>query len=360
MSVREALGDTGPLERRVGVLERRLRLYRMLAVAGGLAAVLALLLAVYAAFRTHRAGHAFVLTAPDGRVLAELAQAADGGYGLYLYDRSRERRAWLGLADGGAPRLVLADDSGRTRATLALDSDAGGQPRLRLEDAAGVSRLLLGLWPDGAGGLELMDQQGQGLVRLPPALGASPQERWATLNAAGTRLLAQERMEDAERAYEAALREARALGPEDQRVASTLNNLGVLYLKQQRPEQAEAAMQQALAIRRKALGETHPQVAQTLTNLGFLRQQQGDAEQAETLFAQVVAMLEDAGTVDSTALVQALANHREALRRLGRAAEAAAVDRRIAALRAVSDAVAPAADPQTPAVPERVTPESGP
>jgi len=96
----------------------------------------------------------------------------------------------------------------------------------------------LGLADNGTPVLEFANDQGQAVFRVPPAAGATPQERWVNYNAAGSRAFVQDRLEDAEKLYGAAIREAKAFGSQDLRLAASLNNLGVLYVKQQKFDNA--------------------------------------------------------------------------------------------------------------------------
>src|SRR2546425_452013 len=88
---------------------------------------------------------------------------------------------------------------------------------------------------------------------------------WEASTRAGEQAYRQGRYSEAERSFQAALKEAEQFGPEDPRVARTLNNLALLYDAQHRYAEAEPLLQRALAIQAKALGPAHPDVALSLS-----------------------------------------------------------------------------------------------
>ena len=93
---------------------------------------------------------------------------------------------------------------------------------------------------------------------------------WETYNSAGMTAHQQGKYKEAEKQWEAALKEAEGFGPEAPRLATSLNNLGELYRVQGRYAEAEPLYKRALAIVEKALGPEHPHVATGLYELATL------------------------------------------------------------------------------------------
>lgn len=313
-------------------VESRLRTYKLLGVTALVVAIAALGLSGLMLGNQRLEARSFVLKGDNDAVLAELATSSDGRPGLYFYDQNRKARVWLGVVTDGSPRLVFGDATGQPRASLLLASEYKDQARFHLYDAQGEPRATLGLTAKGAPALEFANDQGKPVFRVPPSAGATPEQRWVNYNAAGTRALIQGRLEEAEKLYAVAFREARTFGPQDLRLAASLNNLGVLYVRQQKFGEAGKAYQGALAIRESALGNDHPQVAQTLANMGYLEQAQGQTEEAERLYMKAVAITEKALGSDSPSLISPLTNYTELLRMLDRNDEANRLELRIKAL----------------------------
>jgi hypothetical protein len=90
----------------------------------------------------------------------------DGSPGLVLLNEAGRIRVSLALLPGGASGLVLSDGAGRERISLSvLPSGASG---LALLDAAGGTRAMFTLLPsDGSPGLVLFDAAGRVLFRAP-------------------------------------------------------------------------------------------------------------------------------------------------------------------------------------------------
>jgi hypothetical protein len=313
-------------------LERALNTYKMLAMAGFLLAVVAIGLVVWTVGKTRVQAESFVLTGADGTVVAQLGLSTEDNPGLFFYDGEGNTRIWIGMENGGSPRMVLGDDAGRPRASVLLDKEHG-QARVILTDADGTPRSTFGLTDAGVPALEFADDQGQVVYRVPPSAGNTPEERWVNFNTAATRAFVQGRLAEAEKLYLAALQQTQQFGPRDLRRAATLNNLGVLYLQAEQLEQAEKAYDAALKMRREVLGDEHPQVAQSLGNLALLRKAQGNLDEAERLFGESLAMLEKAFGREDTRLINTLANYAEVLRALDRHKQAADMDERAASLK---------------------------
>lgn len=118
-----------------------------------------------------------------------------------------------------------------------------------------------------------------------------------TLNNLGILHRAQNRMEEARKAHEEALKICRQLAEKNPEtylpyVADTLNNLGVLHCDQNRMEDARKAYEEALKIRRQ-LAEQNPEtylpdVTTTLNNLGNLHRDQNRMEDARQAYEEAL------------------------------------------------------------------------
>lgn len=330
--------DPRNLAHRLVRLERDLRFYRLITVAGALLGLAAFCMILYQKTSGRLEAESFALISPGGDVLSEWAPSEQGLPGLYLYDGERHTRAWLGVVDDGSPQLVLADQAGRPRTTLLLDGSHQGNARLFMYDQQGQDRVTLGLSDKSTPRLVISNEQGKPVYTAPSPVGGPPQQRWVTLNDAGSRAFVKGRLDEAEKLYLAALKVAQGFGPKDLRIAATLNNLGVLNVRRGKLEQAEKAYQHALAVRRSVLGDDHPQVAQSLSNLAFLRRTQGKAGEAEALYRQAIAIWERHDGKESPGLVSSLTGYAELLRQLKKDKEAALLDRRVEEIRKKQEA----------------------
>ena len=99
---------------------------------------------------------------------------------------------------------------------------------------------------------------------------------WDSYTDAGTKAYQQGKYKEAEKQWEAALKEAEGLGPKDPRLATSLNNLAELYRVQGNYAESEPLHKRALAIYEKALGREHPRVATSLNNLAMLYRPRAD------------------------------------------------------------------------------------
>ncbi len=145
----------------------------------------------------------------------------------------------------------------------------------------------------------------------------------------------QGRYTDAERSFQAAVKEAEALGPQDPRLATSLNNLAELYRLQGKYAEAEPLNKRALAIRQKALGPAHPDVANSLNNLAGLYHQQGKYNEAEPLYKRSLAIVEKALGPAHPHVATSLENYAMLLRKTNREAEAARMEAHAEAIRAM-------------------------
>ncbi len=93
--------------------------------------------------------------------------------------------------------------------------------------------------------------------------------------------------------FERALRiMEKRLGPDHPSVATTLNNLANLKKAQKDDMGAEVFLRRALDIRERALGPDHPDVAWSVADLGVLYRDRGDYAAAEPLLRRALATFE--------------------------------------------------------------------
>lgn len=78
----------------------------------------------------------------------------------------------------------------------------------------------------------------------------------------------------------------RALGPDEPSIAVTLNNIGFILFNEDRVAEAERHFQEALKLRRRVLPPEHPDVALSMSNLASLYRHQGRYEEAEPLYRE--------------------------------------------------------------------------
>src|SRR5690242_5286389 len=121
----------------------------------------------------------------------------------------------------------------------------------------------------------------------------SPEEaKWQEEMAAGRQAFQQKRYTDADRSFQAAIRDAERFGPQDARLGASLNSLGIVYFAQTKYAAAEPLYKRALSIREDALGPNHPDVAATVNNLAELYWSQQKYGTAEPLYKRVLAITE--------------------------------------------------------------------
>lgn len=129
---------------------------------------------------------------------------------------------------------------------------------------------------------------------------------------------------EAERLYRRALQETeRELGPGHPLFAARLNDLGLLLQSLGRADEAEKAYRRALAVEEKALPAGHPDLDAALNQLGLFLESRGRNADAEALYRRA---LEQARQRGRSARSAARPNYASLLRRLGRDAEAAALE----------------------------------
>jgi len=139
----------------------------------------------------------------------------------------------------------------------------------------------------------------------------------------------QGRLEDARPLLERALASIeRTHGTDHPYAAQVANNLGYLHLELGDPEGARPYIERALAIQEAKLGRDHPEVAITLLNDARLHAETDDPAGAEERYARGIRIRETAFGTDDPGLAGPLRGRARALRELGRAREADALDAR--------------------------------
>ncbi len=175
-----------------------------------------------------------------------------------------------------------------------------------------------------------------GLVCLAlwPAHGLAQGGQWESYITAGQQAYQQADYAEAEKQFEAALKEAEAFGPDDVRLATSFDNLATIYRAQGKFGKAEPLAKRALAIVEKALGPEHPHVSTSLNNLAELYRAQGRYEAAKPLYKRALAIREKALGPDHPRVATSLENYAALLRKTGRGAEAEYMEARAKAIRA--------------------------
>ncbi|KAM7515873.1 hypothetical protein LguiA_005456 [Lonicera macranthoides] len=169
--------------------------------------------------------------------------------------------------------------------------------------------------------------------------------KWRVFTDNGRELFSQGKLEDAERLFQAALKEAKegfgardphvasacnnlaelyrirktfdkaeplyleainileeSYGPDDIRVGAALHNLGKFYLVQRKLEEARVCYE----IKRRVLGENHIDYADTMYHLGTLLHLQGKERDSEALIQDSIRILEEGGQGESTTYIRRL------------------------------------------------------
>ena len=179
------------------------------------------------------------------------------------------------------------------------------------------------------------EKQFEAALKEAEAFGPDEVRLATSLNELGLVYDAQGRYAEAEPLYQRSMAIwEKALGPDHPDVGQSLNYLGLLYFGQGRYAEAEPLYQRALAIWEKVLGPEHPDVAYSLNNLAILYQVQGRYEEAETHFVWVLAIREDALGLDHPSVAASLEDYAALLRQTGRATEATEMEARAKAIRA--------------------------
>jgi len=166
-----------------------------------------------------------------------------------------------------------------------------------------------------------------------------PEEaRWQEEMAAGRQAFQQKRYTDADRSFQAAIRDAERFGPQDARLGASLNSLGIVYFAETNYAAAEPLYKRALTIRADAFGPNHPDVAATLNNLAELYWSQQKYAAAEPLYKRVLAITEKNAGSDSSEVVTAINNLADVYRALENYAAAEPLYKRALAINEIGRA----------------------
>ncbi len=176
---------------------------------------------------------------------------------------------------------------------------------------------------------------------LPPA------GLWNTYMDEGQKAFQEERYAEAEKFFEAALKEAqqlRIVDPEspnkpgigDPRVATSLVSLGDVYLAEGKVDEAIQTYQQCLALTEGTLGPDEPFVAIALNGLGRAYVAQGKYTEAEEQFRRAIRINEKKLGATHPAVATSLTNMADLDVVLGKPAEAEALYKRALAIREAS------------------------
>ncbi|HJR62177.1 MAG TPA: tetratricopeptide repeat protein [Gemmatimonadaceae bacterium] len=118
------------------------------------------------------------------------------------------------------------------------------------------------------------------------------EERWTRHSEAGRRFMSERKYVEAEKAFLAAIKEARQLGAEDLRMAASLSSLGLLKYKQRDLVQAEMLLRQSLSIRERTLGSEHVGIVQSMSYLAAVYYARGELDRADELFRRALRISE--------------------------------------------------------------------
>ena len=113
---------------------------------------------------------------------------------------------------------------------------------------------------------------------------------WASYTDGGIKAFQQGKHAEAEKFFQAAVKEAEQFGPQDSRLPQSLNNLAALYYKQGQYARAEPVYKRSLGTREKALGPEHPDVAQSLQSYAALLRKTNRATEASGMEARAQAI----------------------------------------------------------------------
>jgi len=123
----------------------------------------------------------------------------------------------------------------------------------------------------------------------------------------------------------------RLFGAEHPDLAAVVNNLALLLADKHDYRGAEALLREAVAINRRLFGNQHPNLARSLGSLGRLHLAEGNVDAAEPLVREALAIFEKTLPPDHPHLLSTVRTYATVLRKLGRDAEAEALEARTAA-----------------------------
>jgi tetratricopeptide (TPR) repeat protein len=161
----------------------------------------------------------------------------------------------------------------------------------------------------------------------------SPAERrWSRTFASAENAEAQNRLQDAERIYQAAVRDAETFGPQDERLGMTLFDLASVQLLEGKYREAEASLLRAKPIFEARYGPDSPETGYFLNSLAVVNRKEGRYPKAEVLHKRALDIWERAGGEDHPLVALALSNLSILYREQGRYAESESLIRQAIAI----------------------------
>ncbi|KAJ1686846.1 hypothetical protein LUZ63_018236 [Rhynchospora breviuscula] len=196
--------------------------------------------------------------------------------------------------------------------------------------------------------------------------------KWRIFTDTGRDLFSKGKLDEAEKAFESALKEARlgfgqrdphvasscnnlaelkrvrkqfeeaeplyleaisiledSFGPDDIRVGAALHNLGQFYLAQHKLDEARSSYERALKIKGRILAYNNPDYASTVHHLGRVLYLQGKEKDAEALIKESISILEDNGLGESSTCIRRMTTLAQIMLKSNRPADAEMLQRKI-------------------------------
>ena len=175
---------------------------------------------------------------------------------------------------------------------------------------------------------------------------------WEDFIGEGVTALRAGKFAEAEKNFAEALEEAETFGTNDMRIGATLDYLAQVYVEQKEFAKAEKAVTKSIEIWDKGLTPDHPAygfLAERIAVLGDIHSMQEKYVDAERLLRRALNMLFSIYGPGHPEMAAPLDSYAELLRKTGREAEAAQMERRANSLRPMF--TAPAQDPDPPEEP---------
>ncbi|KAJ4820015.1 Kinesin light chain 3 [Rhynchospora pubera] len=120
-----------------------------------------------------------------------------------------------------------------------------------------------------------------------------------------------------------------SFGPHDIRVGAALHNLGQFYLAQQKLDEARSSYERALKIKARILGYNNPDYASTVHHLGRVLYLQGKEKDAEALIRESISILEDNGLGESSTCIRRMTTLSQIMLKSNRPADAEMLQRKV-------------------------------
>ncbi|XP_078161336.1 tetratricopeptide repeat (TPR)-like superfamily protein isoform X2 [Carex rostrata] len=120
-----------------------------------------------------------------------------------------------------------------------------------------------------------------------------------------------------------------SFGPNDVRVGAALHNLGQFYLAQHKLDKARKYYERALKIKGRILGHSNPDYASTVHHLGRVLYMQGKEKDAEALIKESISILEENGLGESLACIRRMTTLSQIMLKSNRPADAEMLQRKI-------------------------------